>query len=295
MKIIKRVLPFDGLAARVATKYLQETSDGFVVEATYIRRPEKHTLCVSTQVGCVVGCRFCASGLRSEGALYRRSLTGAEMIEECCNITSEMDFRAHPKPLTLAFMGEGEPFLNFRECVKAFRALAAKEWLVPMQISVSTSGVRPDLIRRLGELTFPVRLKLHVSLHGPNDEVRSRIVPVSKSVSEIVAATRAYRERCGRPVIWNYVMCTGVNDEPECAEQLVKLLGPGWHVKFTRLNLTPGSSFRPTPREQVERFRRILEAGGLSTAYSETDESSIGAGCGQLSYHYVQEEHPRDV
>ena len=284
MKILKRVLPPDG----VATKYLQETDDGFVVEATYIRRVEKHTLCVSTQVGCVIGCRFCASGLRSEGSLYHRSLTSPEMVEECCNITGEIDLAAHPKPLTFAFMGEGEPFLNFDECVKAFHTLAAMNWSVPMQLAVSTSGIRPDLIRNLSEITFPVRLKLQVSLHGPSDDIRSQIVPTTKPVSEIVAATRAYREKCGRPVIWNYVMCAGVNDRPEHAQQLVELLGSGWHVKFTRLNITAGSPFYPASRELVKQFRRILENGGLSTAYSETDESGIQSGCGQLSYHYVR-------
>lgn len=291
MEILKRVLPANG----IATKYLQKTNDGFVVEATYIKRPEKHTLCVSTQVGCVVGCRFCASGLRSKGSLYKRSLSSAEMVEQCCNIAQEIDFAAYPKPLTFAFMGEGEPFLNFGECVNAFHALASTTWPVPMQLAVSTSGVRPDLIRRLSEIEFPVRLKLQVSLHGPNDEIRSWIVPVSKPISEIVAATRAYREMCGRPVTWNYVMCADVNDQPEHAEQLVELLGPSWHVKFTRLNLTASSPFRPTPKEQVERFRQILEEGGLSTTYSETDESGIQSGCGQLSYHYAQSEHRLDA
>ncbi|MBI5220390.1 MAG: radical SAM protein [Candidatus Liptonbacteria bacterium] len=284
MKILERVSPPGG----IATKYLQETNDGFVVEATYIRRPEKHTLCVSTQVGCPIGCRFCASGRRSKGSLYQRSLTSAEMVEECCNIAQEMDFAAHCRPLTFAFMGEGEPFLNFDECLKAFYALAAMSWPVPMQLAVSTSGIRPDLIRRLGEITFSVRLKLHVSLHGPSDDIRFQIMPVTQPISEIVAAVRAYRERCGRPVVWNYVLCAGVNDRLEHAEQIVRLLGPGWHVKFTRLNPAVGSPFRPTPRERVEQFRRILEEGGLSAAYTETDESGIQAGCGQLSYHYAR-------
>lgn len=284
MKILKRVLPPDG----VATKYLQETSDGFVVEATYIRRAEKHTLCVSTQVGCVIGCKFCASGLRSEGAAFVRSLTSAEMVDECCNIAGEMDFAGHPQPLTFAFMGEGEPFLNFAECVQAFHALAVMRWPVPMQLAVSTSGVRPDLIRRLGKIAFPVRLKLQVSLHGSSDEIRSRIVPITKPIAEILAAVNAYRASCARPVTWNYVLCAGINDELEHARGIVVLLGRGSHVKFTRLNLTNGSPFRPVPREHVERFRRILEHGGISTAYSETDESGIQSGCGQLSYQYAQ-------
>lgn len=285
MKILKRVLPSDG----VSTKYLQETGDGFVVEATYIKQPDKHTLCVSTQVGCVIGCKFCASGLRKEGGLYQRSLTSAEMVEECRNIVREIDFLAHRKPLTFAFMGEGEPFLNFDECVKAFHVLAGMNWPVPIKLSVSTSGVRPDLIRCLGEISFPVPIKLQVSLHGPSDDIRSKIIPTTRPVSEILAAARYYRETCDRLVIWNYVLCAGVNDRLELAEQLVALLGPGWRVKFTRLNHTIGSPFHPVSREQIEQFRRILENGGLSTTYSETDESGIKSGCGQLSYHYVQE------
>lgn len=283
MKIVKRVLSPDG----VSTKYLQETDDGFVVESTYIKRSDKHTLCVSTQVGCVIGCRFCTSGLRSEG-VYQRSLTKDEMVEECRNVTGEMDFKAYPYRLTFAFMGEGEPFLNFDECVGAFHALSAVDWPVSIRLSVSTSGIRPDLIRRLGEISFPVRLKLQVSLHGSTDEARSKIVPVTRPLTEIVAATKNYREKCGRPVVWNYVMCTGVNDRSEHAEQLVELLGPGWHVKFTRLNPAPGSPLRPATEEQMDEFRRILEDGGLSTTYSETDESGIKSGCGQLSYRYVQ-------
>lgn len=286
MKILKRVLPSDG----VATKYLQETNDGFVVEATYIKRPTKHILCVSTQVGCLIRCGFCASGLRNEGALYQRSLSSGEMVEECRNIAREIDFAAHWKPLHFSFMGEGEPFLNFDECVRAFHILAGMNWPIPIQLAVSTSGIRPDLIRRLSEITFPVPLKLQVSLHGPSDDIHSQIVPISKPVVEIVAATRAYREKCGGPAEWNYVMCAGVNDRLEHAEQLVELLGPGWHVKFSRLNLAIGSPFLPASQERLEQFRRILENGGLSTKYYETDESGIGSGCGQLSYHHAQKE-----
>lgn len=283
MKILNWVLSSDG----VAMKYLQKTSDGLVIEATYIKRPKKHTICVSIQVGCMIGCRFCTSGLRSEGLLYQRSLTSAEMVEECCSIAQKIDFTAHPKPLTLAFMGEGEPFLNFDACVEAFHTLSVMGWPVPMQLSVSTSGIRPDLIRRFAEITFPVRLKLQVSLHAPSDDIRSKIVPITEPVSEIVAAVRTYWEKCGRPVIWNYVMCDGLNDKLEHAEQLVKLLGFGWQMKFTRLNFTAGSPFRPASRGKVERFRRVLEDNGLFTTYSETDESGIQSGCGQLSYHYV--------
>lgn len=286
MRIIDRTLPADG----VATKYLQETADGFIVEATYIKRPKKHILCVSTQVGCLIRCRFCASGLRSKGALYERSLSSAEMVEECSNIAREIDLVAYHKPIHFSFMGEGEPFLNFGECVKAFHVLTSMNWLVPVQIAVSTSGIRPDLIRRLSQIEFLVPFKLQVSLHGASDEIRSRIVPITKPITEIVAATRYYREKCSRPVEWNYVMCSGVNDSLEHAELLVELLGPGWYVKFSQLNLTAGLPFLPASRERVDQFRQILENNGLSTKCYKTDESGIGSGCGQLSYHYVQQK-----
>lgn len=280
MQIIKQVLSFD----EITKKYLQKTIDGFIVESTYIKRLDKHTICISTQVGCSIGCRFCASGSRNNNFSYQRSLTSVEIVEECCNIVRKIDLIAYPKQLTFAFMGEGEPFLNFNECVKAFHVLAAMKWSVPIQFSVSTSGIRPNLIRRLGKITFPVHLKLQVSLHGSNDNIRSQITPIIKPVFDIVAAVRAYREKCSRPVIWNYVMCAGINDKLEHAEQLVQLLGPGWHIKFTKLNLVANSPFCPPSQEQVERFCRILKKGGLSVTYSETNESNIQSGCGQLSY-----------
>jgi 23S rRNA (adenine2503-C2)-methyltransferase len=198
-----------------------------------------------------------------------------------------MDFAAHPKPLLFTFMGEGEPFLNFDACVAVFHELAAMDWPVPMRLAVSTSGIRPDLIRRLSEITFRAPLRLQVSLHGPSDEVRSRIIPVAKPLAEILGAARAYRKQCGRPLEWNYVMCAGVNDLPEHAQLLAALLGPGWRVRFGRLNMTPGSLFRAAPRERAEQFRRILETHGIATKYFETDESEINSGCGQLSYHFA--------
>jgi len=289
MEIIERVLGPDG----VSTKYLQRTEDGFVVEATYIKKPTKHTLCVSTQVGCPLRCTFCASGLRMDEERFQRSLSSDEMVEECCKISQEMDFAAIPGPVTFAFMGEGEPFLNFQNVVEAFGTLATMNWQVPMKLSVSTSGIKPYLIRELGRIEFTVPLKLQVSLHGPNDEVRHRVVPATRPIAKIVAATKDYRELCGRPVVWNYVLCDGVNDRPEHARELIRLLGPGWTVKFTRLNPTIGSPFAPSPRERMDVFRAILENGGLLTKYSETDESHIQAGCGQLSYHFMHKAGSR--
>lgn len=286
MKIAEKIVGAGG----VSIKFLLRTADSFVVEATYVRRPENHTVCISTQVGCVVGCRFCASGIRSR---FKRSLTAAELVDECSLIAREIDLGGHPAHhITFAFMGEGEPFLNFKNVVRALRSLAAKEWPIPVHLSVSTSGVRPDLIRRLGTIALSVPLKLQVSLHGPADDIRSGIIPRTKQLRRIVNAVRCYEEACRRTVVWNYVLCEGVNDKPEHAIALAALLGGASlaakpRVKFTRLNHFDGSPFLPSSRDRTEQFRKMLESRGIETSCSETGEGGIGSGCGQLSYHYM--------
>lgn len=281
MNIIKRVVSLDG----ITIKFLQELSDGFVVETTYINHSQKHIICISTQVGCVIGCTFCASGLRIEGKKYRRSLTRSELIKECLSVVHEIDLISETKSILFSFMGEGEPFLNFKALLGAFEGLVSREWDVPIKLAVSTSGIRPDLIRCLAKVELPVPLKLQVSLHGPTDEVRQKLVPVTKPLAEILAAVKYYREQCHRPVELNYVMCAGVNDGLEHAYALARILGPGWYIKFNQLNPTMGSIHQAATQKQVSEFCRILEDCGITTEYYETDGVDVKAACGQLSYH----------
>ncbi|MDP3999254.1 MAG: radical SAM protein [bacterium] len=284
MEITERIASPDG----ITVKYLQTVSGGISVETTYVNRPEKHIICFSSQVGCAVGCKFCSSGIVSR---FKRSLTKSEIVNQCANVLAEIDFMTSPKPLLLSCMGEGEPFLNFDAVVDSFRALSATPLgPTPIRLAVSTSGIRPDLIRKLGGIEFSVPLKIQVSLHGATDEVRRKIVPVTAPLAKIIPAVRDYLQQCNRAVDWNYVMCKGINDSPAHAQQLAGLLEQGWHVKFNRLNRATNSSFLPAPRERVEEFRRILEEGGISTEYYETDGADIAASCGQLSYRF-NEKH----
>lgn len=286
MKIVGRVPSPDG----ITTKYLQAISDEITVETTYINRREKHILCFSSQAGCVVGCTFCASGITNR---YQQSLTSDQLVSQCLNVVAEMDFVTHPKPLLFSCMGEGEPFLSFEACVDCFHRLSHLELPVPIRLAVSTSGVKPELIRRLGQMNFKVPLKLQVSLHGPTNEIRRKLIPISQPLYEIIAAVREYSETCHRPIDWNYVLCEGVNDKPEHAHLLSSLLGPGWHVKFNRLNPIASTSLKPSPIEKIKEFQKILEEGGLTTEYYETDGADISAACGQLSYHSNQKTTPR--
>lgn len=286
MRIVGRVPSPDG----ITTKYLQAISNEITVETTYINRREKHILCFSSQAGCIVGCTFCASGIINR---FKQSLSGDELFSQCLNVVAEMDFIAHPKPLLFSCMGEGEPFLNFDACADVLHRLSHLELPVPIRLAISTSGIKPELIRRLGQMGFKVPLKLQVSLHGPTNEIRHQLVPISQPLSEIIAAVREYSETCHRPVDWNYVLCDGINDKPEHAHLLASLLGSGWHVKFNRLNPIAGAPIKPASIEKIKEFQRILEEKGITTEYYETDGADISAACGQLSYHSNQKPTPR--
>ena len=288
MQIVERVPSADGSTI----KYLQKTST-FIVETSYIRQDRKHIICISTQVGCGIRCQFCASGLRADEAKYVRSLTPDEIVEQCLNVAREINFVNYPRPLLLSFMGEGEPFQNFGGFVSAAHLLDDMVWTTPLRLAVSTSGIKPDLIRLLGATSFVSPLKLQVSIHAPNDNLRQQMIPVSRPLQEIVEATRAFREISGRPVDLVYVLCHDFNDRREHAEELVRLLGPGWHVKFNRLNLTPGTPFRPGSAEALRMFVSLCEANGITTEYYETNEGDVQSGCGQLSYKYDELSLPR--
>lgn len=277
MKVVERIVSSDG----VTTKYIQETKDRILVETTHVNLPEKHIVCFSSQVGCAIGCAFCVSGASDR---IKRSLSKCELVEECMNVVADIAVSGRAKPTLFSCMGEGEPLLNFHAVTRAFRELASARGLHGVRLAVSTSGIRPKLISALGVITFAAPLKLQVSLHGATDNVRMRIIPVAAPLWEIISAVRDYREQCGRAVDWNYVMCAGVNDDLAHARILVRLLGPGSHVKFNRLNPAAGLVLKSAPSERVGEFRRILEDGGISTEYYETDGIDINAACGQMSH-----------
>lgn len=278
MEIVKKMFSTDSMTI----KYLQRGEDGFIVETSYIDYPNKHIICFSSQVGCIVGCRFCATGLRPRDGRYVRSLETKELIEQCKNVIQDQNLNAAMKPILFSCMGEGEPLLNFMNVVESLKLLGSQ--YANSRLAVSTSGPKPALIRELARIEFAVPFKLQVSIHGPNDTVRRAIIPVARPINEIVESVRYYRDLCKRSVDWNYVLMRSVNDAPDHALELALLLGPGWHVKFNALNPVDASPFVPAEKGTVQLFREILEAHGLTTEYYETNGPDIGAACGQLTY-----------
>jgi 23S rRNA (adenine2503-C2)-methyltransferase len=258
-------------------KLLLKLEGGDAIETVLIPEGDRRTICISTQAGCPVGCVFCASGI---GGLNRNLSTG-EITEQILHVR-----RAAPEePITnVVLMGIGEPLLNFENVVRALRAMRAP-WgfnLGYNKITLSTVGIVDKIHRLLEEKTTP---NLAISLHAPHDDLRRRLIPnVRKwTLTELIAAGEAYRERAKKDVTFEYVLLQGVNDEPEHAAQLGKLLaGRRIKVNVIPFNRVADFSFRTPARERVDRFVRALGSFKVFTSVRRRRGDSIDAACGQL-------------
>ena len=249
--------------------------DGESVELVVIPAQERVTLCLSTQVGCPVGCRFCASG--ANGLV--RNLRAGEMLEEFLVGCAE----AGRKCDNIVFMGIGEGLLNFDELVKVLDTLTSPEGFAmsPRRITVSTSGYVPG-IRKLAALEK--EFTLAVSLHAPDDAAREKIIPdkLRYPISEILEAADAYRDRSGRLYTLEYTLLAGINDSPEQAEALGRLA----LRHRAKINLIPynetDSTFRRPRREVIEDFERTVAATGAAVTRRMERGAKSTAACGQL-------------
>lgn len=256
-------------------KYLWRLSDGNCVETVLMRYHHGNTVCISSQVGCRMGCAFCASTLGGKV----RDLTAAEMIDQV--LFTGLD--AGVPVSNIVLMGIGEPLDNF-EAVLRFLQLANHPHGLGIgmrHISLSTCG----LIEKIDKLAdLKLQLTLSVSLHAPDDKTRSMIMPVNRAtgVAQLIAACKRYFEKTGRRISYEYVMIDGVNDTPEHAELLTGLLdGAPAHVNLIPLNDVEESPLRPSRR--VREFRKQLEAHGTFTVTVRRRlGSDIDASCGQL-------------
>jgi 23S rRNA (adenine2503-C2)-methyltransferase len=278
MRIQFRAASADGKAV----KYTQQTKDGFLVESTYVDHGGKHIICFSSQVGCPIGCHFCASGQRKDQKRFRQSLSAKELISECENVIADQAQVSDGRPILFSCMGEGEPLLNLAAVSAALAELG--ESYPNSRGALSTSGIAPELIRELAHTRFPTPIKLQISLHAPADELRSVLIPTTAPLSEIISAALYYGDKTGNPVEWNYVLLRGVNDWPIHARMLARSLPRGAHIKLNRFNATAGLPFAAATEEDTLRFRAVLEAEGLIAEAYQTNGSDIGAACGQLTY-----------
>ena len=267
----KQVSKLDG-----TIKYLWQLGDGNCVESVVMQYHHGNTVCISSEVGCPMGCKFCASTL---GGLVRR-LTPAELLDQV--LFSQLDSGLTISNIVL--MGIGEPLDNFDAVMRFLELVNSPEGLnIGMRhISLSTCGL-VDKIELLAERNL--QLTLSVSLHSPDNESRSKIMPVNKRwpVEQLLAACRAYFEKTGRRVSFEYTMIDGVSDAPEQAELLAKKLhGMQAHVNMIPLNNVEESGLRCSSHAAIERFQKILESHGVTATVRRTLGSDIDASCGQL-------------
>lgn len=284
VKIIKTLISKDG-----TEKYLFRLYDGNIVEGVFMKNKYGNTECLSTQVGCRMGCKFCASTI---GGLVR-NLTAGEMYATVCAVNKIGGGNLVKRAVTnVVLMGSGEPFDNYDEVVKFLRLVSCKDGLniSPRNISLSTCGLVPEMLK-FSEENLPVNLT--VSLHNPFDNKRKELMPIANvyKISEILSACDNYFNKTGRRFIFEYTLVKGVNDTVDCIKELIKLLkGRPCHVNVIRLNEVKENGLKSVDDKNAYRFAGELTKGGLSATVRRLNGADIDGACGQLRRSHIEGE-----
>ncbi|QNT76795.1 23S rRNA (adenine(2503)-C(2))-methyltransferase RlmN [Dehalogenimonas etheniformans] len=291
LELLEEAVSADGLT----TKVLFRLEDGKTIEAALMlfnnqgNGRERRTVCVSSQVGCPIGCRFCATGQQG----FERNLSPGEIVAQLLYFIRRLENESvraettepHYKATNVVFMGMGEPLANYENVRSAIDIIGSPKGLNMglRQITLSTAGMVPE-IQRLARENVPCQLAL--SLHAATDELRQQLVPLTRKypLQELIAACREYSAQTRRHVYIEYALFNGINDSPEDADKLIELLGQGdFPINLIPCNITPGKNgFGPSPVEKAHAFQKRLIAGGIRAMLRVSRGSDIDAGCGQL-------------
>jgi 23S rRNA (adenine2503-C2)-methyltransferase len=262
-----------------STKYLLELPDGNRIEAVILRDGRRKTLCVSTQVGCAMGCAFCATGRIK----LRRNLTAGEIVDQVNAAEADAG-----KISNIVYMGMGEPLANYDAVLKSVRILnhASGKNIGIRHITISTCGIAPAIERLADEDVHP---RLAVSLSAPDDALRSYLVPIDRKypIGELFGAIRTYQAKTSQRVTFEYVMIEDVNDAPADARALVRLLrGISCNVNLIKYNPYADCAFKGSSRERIAKFAAILTDSGIETTTRFRLGRKIKGACGQLQAGY---------
>ena len=260
-------------------KLLLQLPDGGRIECVLLRDGPRRSICVSSQVGCAMGCVFCASGLDG----VERNLTRGEILEQMLKLQRLLP--AEERLSHIVMMGMGEPLANLPRVLDALSVAKDSEiglGISPRRITISTVGL-PQSIDKLAEDKSPYHLA--ISLHAPNDTLRNQLVPVNKKIGieSILEAADRYFDATGRRLTFEYVLLKDLNDSQQCAEQLVKLLrGRTAMLNVIPYNPVPGLPYETPTAEMIHQFRRILMEAGINVMFRQRKGDDIQAACGQL-------------
>ena len=263
-------------------KYLFRLYDGNLIESVFMRYHHGNSVCISSQVGCKMGCRFCASTLN--GCV--RNLEPSEMLDQIYRIQSLTGERVS----NIVIMGSGEPMDNYDNVVKFLGLINSDKGLNISQrkITVSTCGLVPR-IKQLAELKLQITLA--ISLHAPNDELRKTMMPIAYtySIEQIMDACRYYLSQTARRISFEYSLVKGVNDSPECARQLIKLVhGMNCHINLIPVNPIKERDYEQSEKNSIHNFKEILEKAGVNVTIRREMGRDIDGACGQLRQNHIE-------
>lgn len=273
----KSVSALDG-----TVKYLFRLYDGQFIESVLMKYKYGYSLCVSTQVGCRMNCAFCATGVGG----FMRNLSASEILSQIHAAQNDMDIKVSH----IVLMGMGEPMDNYENVIRFLKLVNNDDGLnIGMRnISLSTCGVIPGIKKLQDE---NLQLTLSVSLHAPNDTVRTKLMPVNKKypVDELLSACREYAQSTSRRISYEYAMFGGVNDSDECAVELAnKLKGTLAHINLIPANDVTESGLKSSTPERIKRFSEILEKSGRNVTVRRSLGGDIDASCGQLRSKHIK-------
>lgn len=268
-------------------KFLFQLQDGYSIETVLMRHDYGNSVCVTTQVGCRIGCTFCASTL---GGLKRHLLAG-EIVEQVVKVQQTLD-EVGERVSHIVIMGIGEPFDNYDAMMNFLKVINHEKGLNigARHITVSTSGIVPKIYQFADE---QLQINFAVSLHAPNQEARQKLMPIARAykLDELMEAVRYYTKKTGRRVSFEYGLMSGENDSVEIAEELSALIkGIKCHVNLIPVNYVPERDYVRTSRSQIFAFEKTLKKNGINVTIRREQGSDIAAACGQLRAQERSEE-----
>ena len=283
MKIVKSL----GSSDAKTTKYLQETIDNHVIETGY-HNLDEHTICISSQIGCPIGCVFCATSkpmdILNPEKRFIRNLSHKEITQQARNIIELIPKnKLRSKKILFSYMGMGEPFFNYKNLVKSIIILSEK--FPNSRTTVATIGIKPNLMRRLAHEKIDTLLKLHLSLHAPNNKLRKKILPKALPLKPALESLKYFSLNRKTHAKVNYILIKNLNDSNAHAIQLAELLQPySFTIKLSNLNEL--GNLKSSSIDKFDMFEDILNSYGIKTCRFFSTGTDIKAGCGQFRRYF---------